>query len=118
MKEDFEEVPRKELAGWNQVAEAATNHLHSAVCTEQLPRVLENVLGIHHHLTLDLIESYKIKHLTNRVTTLNLFFGSYVESEQGDRVWFWSDRYAGNMRMLSTNDPEAPERWALDIQWK
>lgn len=117
--EDDEDCgPRPELEQWQELADAATNHMHSAICTSQVPGVLEGVLGIHPMLTLDFIESFKIGHLSTRATNLNLFLGPYVEEGSGKSLYFWSDTYAGSLRKLTTTDTEAPERWALDLQWK
>ena len=116
--EEDAEVPRPELVPWQQVCEQAQNHLHSAVCTGQLPGLLESLVGVHPHLTLDLIESYKIGHLSTRATNLNLFLGPYSEDGVYPRMYFWSETYAGTLHRLTTNDSDAPERWALELQWK
>jgi hypothetical protein len=117
-EDDMSEDPRPELLPWQKVADAATNHMHSALCTGQLPRVVEGLVGIHPHLTIDMIESYKIGMASTRATTLNIFVGPYVEKGLHAQVWFWSDDYAGCIHPLTSTDPEAPERWALEVQWR
>lgn len=71
LEEDDDEDPA-ELKQYRAIHRGAANNLRAVVETRALPGLLESVLDLHPHLTLDFIESINIGHLSVRATRLGL----------------------------------------------
>ena len=79
------------------------NVISGHISTERVPKFLEDNLGLHPHLALDLLESYKIEKVSTRSTSINILVGR-MHSATGVLLFAWTDKWAFSMRPHDTSD--------------
>lgn len=101
------------LEPFRAVQRTTTNNLRALVRVEELPTLLQNVLGLHPHLTLDCIESARIGHLSVRENNLAMNL-SPLHSGDGFilRGWSVSGGYTFSIEPTATEG-----RWLVFMRW-
>ena len=73
------------------------NVITGHISTERVPKFLQDNLGIHPHLALDLIESHKIEKVSTRVTSINILVGRMYPSASQVILFAWTPTWAFSM---------------------
>lgn len=103
----------KELNPFFEIHREAPNNVRALVETRALPQLLENVLDLHPHLTLDLIESVKIGKLSVRATRLGFYMSQLHNGvDYLLRGWDESRRFCFSIEATATDD-----RWLVFMRY-
>ena len=98
-------ITKEEHQPFLDVAEKYRDNVISGhISTERVPKFLEDNLGIHPHLSLDLLESYKIQKVSTRSTNINIIVGRMHPACSDAVLYAWTDKWAFSMTTHKTSD--------------
>ena len=98
-------ISKEEHQPFLDVAEKyGENVISGHITTERVPKFLQDNLGIHPHLALDLLESHKIGKVSTRATSINILVGRMYPAASQSVLFAWTPTWAFSMTTHEKSD--------------